>query len=216
MGFLIEGEQIVMKVHPSRVVYSRHYLIAALLVSLPFVYNFLKFRLPVADIYVVAVPVALAILIVAAMEISVRRSNYLITNYRVISRKGVFKRNIDSCTYDKMVNVKIIQTFPQRLLRIGTIDITTFQRSEIMLPSVPNPSRIEREIYKLIENIKTPATQHALPTQEPQPAAATQPVPPSPQQERQQPYNPPPGYHGTSPQKRGRERINYDYDDRRE
>ncbi len=207
MGFLIEGEQIVLNTHSSRIVYFRYYLMAFLLICVPFVYNFLKFTLPVAGIYVIAVPVALAILIVAIMEMAVRRSNYFITNYRVISRKGVFKRNIDSCTYDKMVNVKLIQTLPQRLLRIGTVDITTFQRSEILLESVPNPSRIEREIYKLIENIKTPAAQ---PAQEPQPPAATQPQQPPPQQ---QPYSPPPGYHGTSPQKRGRERINYDYDD---
>jgi uncharacterized membrane protein YdbT with pleckstrin-like domain len=159
MSFLIEGEQITMKIHTSRITHFKFYLISVLMVFIPISIALLNVKLPIPSAfanYVYFGPVAFAVVLLAILEMSVRRSTSYITNYRVISTKGILKRTYDSCNYDKMVNVRVVQSFPQRILRIGTVDITTFQRSEIMLEHVSNPTKIEKAIYNMIEKNRQP------------------------------------------------------------
>jgi uncharacterized membrane protein YdbT with pleckstrin-like domain len=169
---MIEGEQVVMKIHQSRIIYFKYYFLALILIAAPFVLGFLKINLPIPAAYVNYIyiaPITTAALIIIIFEISIRRNNSYITNYRVINSRGILKKTYDSCTFDKMVNVRVIQSFPQRILRIGTIDITTFQRSEIILSSIPNPYKIERTIYNLIEKVKVPGYAAQQPVQPPVP-----------------------------------------------
>jgi hypothetical protein len=166
--FMIEGEQVVMKVHQSRIIHFKYYLLAIVLIIAPFAINFFNVKLPIPAAYanyLYIIPVFIAVIIIIVFEISIRRSSSYITNYRVINSRGILKKTYDSCTYDKMVNVRVIQSLPQRILRIGTIDITTFQRSEIILTSIPNPYKIERTIYNLIEKIKVPGAGPQQPVQ---------------------------------------------------
>jgi len=175
MGFLIEGEQIVMKIHPSRILRARYYALAIILIVFPFLYNFFRVRLPVPEFYVLYLPIILGIILIIMAEISIRRNSSCITNYRVLSNKGILKRNSDSCTYDKMVNVKVTQSIPQRIMRIGTVNITTMQRSELSLNSVSNPSKIERTIYNMIEKTKSARPEPAQPQYTPAQDAYTPP-----------------------------------------
>jgi uncharacterized membrane protein YdbT with pleckstrin-like domain len=161
MSFMIDGEQVVMGVHSSRFTHFKMYLIAAIMLAVPLALIFYSVKLPIPAAYtsyVTFVPIALAILLVILTEVSVRRSSSYITNYRVMTSKGIFKKTYESCTYDKIANIRVIQSFPQRLLRIGSIDISTVQKSEIMLSSIPNPSKVERAIYNIMEKSKNPQT----------------------------------------------------------
>lgn len=160
MSFMIEGEQVVMSVHSSRFTRFKMYLIAALMVAAPLALLYFNIKLPIPVAYanyVTFVPITLAILLVVLTEVSVRRSSSYITNYRVMTSKGIFKKTYESCTYDKIANLRVIQSLPQRILRIGSIDISTVQKSEIMLSSIPNPSKVERTIYNIMEKSKNPS-----------------------------------------------------------
>ena len=174
MSFMIEGEQVVMSVHSSRFTHFKMYLIAVILMAAPLALLYFNVKLPIPTAYtsyVTIVPIALAILLVVLTEVSVRRSRSYITNYRVMTSKGIFKKTYESCTYDKIANLRVMQSFPQRILRIGSIDISTVQKSEIMLSSIPNPSKIERAIYNIMEKSKNPQ-----PSQRPPPPGPPQPM----------------------------------------
>jgi uncharacterized membrane protein YdbT with pleckstrin-like domain len=153
MTFLIEGEKIIKRFSQSRLVQIKFYLAAIVLFLVPLIYTFYfsKVKLPVPEIYVIALPVVIGIILILMAELKIRLGSYYITNYRIISVKGSFKKTMDSCTYDKIVNVKTVQSFMQRLLGMGTIDITTYQRTEILLNSISNPTAIEKLIYSAME-----------------------------------------------------------------
>jgi uncharacterized membrane protein YdbT with pleckstrin-like domain len=159
MSFLIEGEKIIKRFGQSRFVNIKFYIAGIVLLIFPVIYYlyFTKVKLPIPEIYVVAIPPIIGCILILMAEIKKMLGSYYITNYRVVSIKGSFKKTMDSCTYDKIVNVKVMQTFLQRLLNMGTIDITTFQRTEILLESIANPNEIEKLIYKQMEAQKEEA-----------------------------------------------------------
>jgi uncharacterized membrane protein YdbT with pleckstrin-like domain len=153
MTFLIEGEKIIKRFGQSRIVHTKHYVAAIALFLVPFLYPmYLGFlRLPVSDIQIAAVAVGTGILLVAVAELRRAFGSYYITNYRVVSVRGLLKKTMDSCTYDKIVNVKTVQSLFQRMFGMGTIDITTYQKTEILLNSIGNPTGIEKMIYSAME-----------------------------------------------------------------
>lgn len=151
MKFLIEGENVIKKFSQSRLVHFKFYILAIIIFSIPVLQNIFKIKIPAPEIYTIIVPVAIGLMLILIIEIKVRMGSYYITNYRVISIRGFLRKTIDSCTYDKIVNVKVMQTLQQRILGIGNIDITTFQRTEILFDSIGNPTKIERLIYSAME-----------------------------------------------------------------
>jgi len=187
MKFLIEGERLIKRFSQSRMVQYKLYFGAVIFFLIPVFYNYYNVKLPIPDLYVMIAPAAIGIILILMAELKTRLGNYYITNYRIVSVKGALKKTIDSCTYDKIVNVKVVQTFVQRIFGMGTIDITTYQRTEILLSSISNPSEIERLIYSAME--KLAGQQPSRPgAQQPSPQQSPPQQPPSPP-----PYQPPPG-----------------------
>lgn len=189
MTFLIEGEKVIKRFSQSRITQIKLYLATAVLFLIPVVYivYFSKVKLPVPDIYVIAIPAAIGFVLILMAELKTRLGSYYITNHRVISIRGAMKKTMDSCTYDKMVNVKVVQTFLQRILGMGTIDITTYQKTEILLNSISNPTQIEKLIYSAMEKQsgQQRAAEGRVPPQQPQ-------YQPAPAQEPQYPRQPQP------------------------
>jgi DNA mismatch repair ATPase MutL len=192
MTFLIEGEKVIKRFSQSRITKVKLYLAAAVLFLIPVIYflYFSKVKLPFPDIYVIAPPAAIGFILILMAELETRLGSYYITNHRVISIRGAMKKTMDSCTYDKMVNVKVVQTFLQRILGLGTIDITTYQKTEIFLNSVSNPTKIEKLIYSAMEQQSQRQSgqqraAEARPAQQPQ-------YQPQPAPDQQPPYKPVP------------------------
>jgi membrane protein YdbS with pleckstrin-like domain len=190
MKFLIEGERLIKRFSQSRMVQYKLYFGAVILFLVPVFYNYYKVQLPVPDLYVMIAPAAIGIILILMAELKTRLGNYYITNYRIVSSRGALKKTIDSCTYDKIVNVKVMQSFVQRIFGMGTIDITTYQRTEILLSSISNPSEIERLIYGAMEKLagQQPSKPERQGTQQPSQQQSPPQQPPSPP-----PYQPPPG-----------------------
>jgi uncharacterized membrane protein YdbT with pleckstrin-like domain len=180
MSFLIEGEKVIKRFSQSRMVHIKLYLAAVALFLFPVVYTLYfstMIRLPISEAYLASAAVASGLALIFIAEIQRRFGCYYITNYRVISIKGTLKKTMDSCTYDKIVNVKIVQSLLQRIIGTGTIDITTYQKTEILLSSIGNPTGIEKMIYSAMEKPKERAAAPVEPARQPevQPAARSEP-----------------------------------------
>ena len=77
---------------------------------------------------------------------------YVITNLRIIVRRGLLRTQMDSVTNKMIVNVKGLQTMPQKLLGIGKVEITTSKGDkEIELRDITGYKDVENLIYKLME-----------------------------------------------------------------
>ncbi len=174
MGMLIRGEQVILKKHISRIMAWKYYILFIIMLVLAFIFFTDYFSISVyisiagvtnTDIAYVFIAIGMIALLVS--EIKVRYHKYYLTNMRVVKVSGILKKSMDACPYNKIVNVKLSQSLPQRIVRIGTIDITTFQRTEILIKSVSNPGEIENKIYEMMGGARGFA-QKPQPSQQPQ------------------------------------------------
>ena len=97
--------------------------------------------------------IALSFLFIVYGEIKRKyRGTYIITNLRLIVKRGFIKTHVDSVTNKMIVNVKASQSLWQKLLGIGDVDITTSRGDkEIELSDIAGAKDVENLIYKLME-----------------------------------------------------------------
>jgi membrane protein YdbS with pleckstrin-like domain len=76
-----------------------------------------------------------------------------ITNKRIIATRGIFSRATSEVPHEKIQNIQVNQTFVQRLMKIGTVGISSAGQSdiEIVFSNAPNPYRI-REVIDAYRN----------------------------------------------------------------
>jgi len=93
--------------------------------------------------------VALAIAVIwgAYWKVVTNSTALIITNKRSTLRVGLLRRESKEILHDKVQDLQIAQSFPQRMLGIGTLGISNAGETdvEILVHDVPNPRRI-REI----------------------------------------------------------------------
>ncbi len=72
----------------------------------------------------------------------------IITNKRSTERRGWMRRSSKEILHDKVQDIQVTQSFPQRMLGIGTIGISNAGESgvEIELQNIPNPARVRNVI----------------------------------------------------------------------
>jgi uncharacterized membrane protein YdbT with pleckstrin-like domain len=76
-----------------------------------------------------------------------------LTNYRLISREGVFKRNGRDIPMDRVHAVSYQQTFIERLLGAGTLHVqTAAQQSDVALDDVAHVKRRQLQINEQLLN----------------------------------------------------------------
>lgn len=82
--------------------------------------------------------------------ITTRSKGLEITNKRTIERRGLLSKSTDEVLHDHVRNVKVDQSFYQRVVRIGQIGIASSgsDDTEIIMEDLPNPQKI-REIIDL-------------------------------------------------------------------
>lgn len=73
-----------------------------------------------------------------------------ITNKRTIERRGLLSKSTDEVLHDHVRNIKVDQTFYQRVMRIGQIGIASSgsDQTEIIMEDLPNPQKV-REVIDL-------------------------------------------------------------------
>jgi membrane protein YdbS with pleckstrin-like domain len=78
-------------------------------------------------------------------------TSFTVTNERLILRKGVLRRSWREILLDRLTDISCRQTLGDRLLGCGDIVLESPGRDgQEVFPGLPHPLRIQKEIYRLI------------------------------------------------------------------
>jgi uncharacterized membrane protein YdbT with pleckstrin-like domain len=120
-------------------------------------------------------------------------TDYMITDRRLVIRRGILSRHIDQTRVDRVQNVTSSQSFLQRILRVGTVDFDTASNeptNTFAFRGVSDPQGVVRKV----DQASNAAAGLGAPQQQPAPAQQPAPQQPAPQQQAapQQTHQPPP------------------------
>ena len=80
-------------------------------------------------------------------------TRYVITDRRVLMRKGVLSRNGRDVPMSRVNDVSFSHTVIERLFGSGTLVIESAgERGQVTLTDVPHVEAVQREIYQLVED----------------------------------------------------------------
>ncbi len=81
-----------------------------------------------------------------------RATHYVFTNERVITRVGVFGRDMENIPLNRVNDVSSHQSFFDRLIGSGTLIIESAgDRGQEPLKEIPHVTRVARELHELID-----------------------------------------------------------------
>jgi hypothetical protein len=90
-----------------------------------------------------------AVAVVAAVwlgwwKVGTRATTVVITNRRTIVHRGLFSRSSKELKHEQVMDIQITQTFPQRMLRVGTLGLDGGGTDdvEIVVEDLPDPARL--------------------------------------------------------------------------
>jgi uncharacterized membrane protein YdbT with pleckstrin-like domain len=79
-------------------------------------------------------------------------THYVLTNDRIVIRDGVLARHGRDVPLDRVNDVSFSESIVERVLRSGTLVIESAgERGQISLTDVPGVERVQREIYRMVE-----------------------------------------------------------------
>jgi uncharacterized membrane protein YdbT with pleckstrin-like domain len=113
-------------------------------------------------------------------------TDYMITDRRLIIRRGILSRHIDQTRVDRVQNVTSNQSFLQRILRVGTVDFDTASNepeNTFAFRGVSDPQGVVRKVDQAASaaaGLGAQPQQPAPPQPAPQQPAPQQPAPPPP------------------------------------
>ena len=163
------GEEIIDTFRPrflvhSKVIFLKLIGVIILIYSFGFLVN-IMYKIQSAAINIVHLPLVqysiyFIILIVFVVILWVifdllkwYSKKYVLTNQRIISQSGLFRKKKSSIIYDKIEDITIFQNLSSRLVSAGTIHIYGGHDGlHVVLEDVPNPDYVEEEINKLMSD----------------------------------------------------------------
>lgn len=84
--------------------------------------------------------------------ISWRYTKYILTNSRIIFKKGMVRKNKKYIHYDKIQDISVSQSLTERISSSGDIEIFSgHDYTQLILKDVPNPANVEDIMNRLIE-----------------------------------------------------------------
>ncbi len=125
-----------------------------------------------------AVVVAAVLAGVAAVALGIRvvrwaSTYYLVTDRRIVYWKGVPRWRGIELRLDLVDEIRITQTFRERLLRVGTLAVHSVVDGHVRnLAFVPRPVDVRREVYRLLREAEVRRLEAAQPPEPAQPPEA--------------------------------------------
>src|SRR5918999_3942172 len=110
-------------------------------------------------------------------------TDYMITDRRLIIRRGILSRNVDQTRIDRVQNVSSRQSFLQRLLRVGTVDFDTASNepeNTFAFEGVGDPQGVVRKVDQASHAAGAGGLGGAAQAQQAAPAQPPAPPPPPP------------------------------------
>jgi len=153
-------EQTMARLNPTRILFLRYYLLTIIFIVLGIVL-FLEL-LPTVEFipkyYYLSLPIIGLIPAILA-EIRIREDTYIITDQKITERVGFLSIEENSVTWDRLSNYTLKQSFLDRILGVGTIELWSIgeeERPEISIKKVSYIKKIIELLDKLIKTRKGP------------------------------------------------------------
>ncbi len=115
--------------------------IGLLLIAAPFIYAALQEPRDMPPWWVTLAAIVIGLCVMFIPVLIIRSTRYRVSNYRIDYERGIFSRNIDTLELWHVDDIAFHQSFLDRILNVGTINITSDDKSTPHLPlqGVPNP-----------------------------------------------------------------------------
>jgi membrane protein YdbS with pleckstrin-like domain len=143
------GEQVAVDVVPHWKYLSRSVLAVAIVLAGAIVA--LQYQPPRWAELAIAGALVLSVLWLLARYVRWVTTSFVVTNQRLILRRGVFRRTGREILIDRLTDISYKQTVTDRLLRCGDILLESPGREgREVLVDLPHPIRIQNEICRLV------------------------------------------------------------------
>jgi uncharacterized membrane protein YdbT with pleckstrin-like domain len=116
-----ENEQVIYEGRPSWRSILSFYIMGVVLVAVAAALGLVIFSVALA----VAVGIAAFLLLVVVGWLRRLSTRYAITDRRLRIQRGILSRKSEEARVERVQNVSVSQTLPERILRVGTIDFDT-------------------------------------------------------------------------------------------
>lgn len=162
------GERAIFETRPRFLMYLKSALIKFIIIILiiylfstirsltavaqNFIINYVQIPLVQSVTVFLLLLILILILWIIWNLLSWKYTSYILTNTRVISKKGILRRNKSFIHYDKIQDIRVTQSLTERLIGSGDIEIFSgHDYSTMLLYDVPNPTKIEDLLNRAIE-----------------------------------------------------------------
>ncbi|MDP3034402.1 MAG: PH domain-containing protein [Methanobacteriaceae archaeon] len=114
--------------------------------------NTIKVPLVEATVMIMFVLMLLLILWAIMDIVSWKYTEYQLTTIRIITKRGIFSKKRAYVYYDKIEDISIYQSFLERMLSSGDIEVFSgHENTHVVLSNVPHPEILEDKINQIME-----------------------------------------------------------------
>ena len=151
---LTDGEEVVAALHPSA--FTVFWPVVRLLLIIG-VGSFGMAMIPVGSnqgvlrLALLCVAVVLVLITVVGPLMRRRTTHYVITTHRLLYRTGVLTRSGRDIALSRITDVSFSQTLWQRVIRSGTLRVTSAGEGTTVLSRVPGIERVQMLLNHMIE-----------------------------------------------------------------
>jgi uncharacterized membrane protein YdbT with pleckstrin-like domain len=150
---LTSDERIIWKGHPSIWLVSWMITISVGIIGLG-VIAFLLFENILRLLAII--PIAIGIVFIVRAYLSHWSVYYILTTEEVYKKTGLLSRSVINIRLDRIQNTSFTQSFIERLMKYGTIEIDTAGTggTELVLYAVPKPEEVNGQLTEQLDAIK--------------------------------------------------------------
>jgi len=162
------GEEVVFKTRPHFLMYLKSALIKFIVIMFiiyffrdimslaaalqNFIINYVQIPLVQSVTIILLVLIFVLFLWIIWDLLSWKYTSYIITNTKIISKKGILNKKRSSIHFDRIQNIGVSQGITERIIASGDIEIYSGHDFTTMkLYDVPNPDEVENLINRAIE-----------------------------------------------------------------
>jgi len=154
------NERTLMSMGPARAHFLRYYVGVVLLLILTFLLWLFNSLLPaLVQTFKVAATGFFAVLILVLLLLAEWKrasTRYVVTDFRIIKKHGILRRNETVVPYRQLERVVLHQGILDRILGIGSLSIDTGDDT-VEISAVRDPKKVEKAIMGGMQTLQAPA-----------------------------------------------------------
>lgn len=128
----------------------------------------IKSIIPAVAVGIPMIPVfGIGVLIIAGAYLSVKNTDYVVTNDSLYVKKGVLSRSVQKIGFGKVQNISFSQGVLGNYFGYGNVEISTAggQGVEMRFRSIENPKEVQEQINSLMKKEQSSSTEEGEMTQ---------------------------------------------------